>query len=295
MNGIEGESSWDLFLKIVAFATEYADGLNVLWAVAIGLATAALFFLRPIYRVVFKKPNEADKVPSPATVVIHSHDRGYFRDLIKQELEAKNEDLDFARAESPAGVSDVDSSVLFDALERLSTLRQKLRPQDLTPTIFPRDLDVIDFNKDGKFRIRSPVSNGARIFVGLFCLPHYLIFPELLGRWLISPWIGLIVGGLLWLWRVRLGHYVSIDLSKEKHALVMPAAASWSDGFPSVELKSSYIENQWTTALTIAGLDVIERTSADEPDESDLKEFSNSLKWRFRHQIEVAEGVYIAP
>jgi hypothetical protein len=283
--------------EILEFLNKYAGGLNLLWTVIAGLATASLFLLKPLYRYIFRDRNKQKDSSSTTTVVVQSFDRDYFRDMIKEEI--RKERSDFAvtgDANQYENDSQTNEIQLFSAIEHLSRLRKKLKPDDLSRNVFPHDLDVIEFNPSGKFKIRSRMSTGNRIFVALFCLPHYLIFPGFFGFPVFDSYIfGAIVGVGLWVWRNRLGAYVSIDIPKKKHALIMPAAASWMKRVPEIEVKSHYNNNIWKTDLLIGGETVIERETAKEQRHEDLDKFVKALKWSLGSSIEIADGVYITP
>jgi hypothetical protein len=201
-----------------------------------------------------------------------------------------------SQSHSLSTVSGDETSNILLSIEQLSRLRSSLKPRELTPEVFPPDLDVLKFDPYGKFEIRSHMPMAMRIFWGLFCLPHYILFLGLIGVILFrSSLVGGIVGVLLWIWRNYLGSYVSINQTAKKYSLFMPAAVSWYNNSPEIKIQSIFKGNKWITTLLIANQVVVERQSDTKIDYKDLEEFTRSLKWRLGDIIEIAEGVFISP
>lgn len=176
-------------------------------------------------------------------------------------------------------------------LEELSELTRSTKPPDLTPDIFPYDLDVIDFDPNGKFRIRI-ASLGQRIAHAVFSFMFFVVFAsEMFGA------VGFFLGILLWAWRSWLGTYISINLTKMTHAVVTPASANWTSSAPDVEIRSSRKGEGWKTTLVIGEMEVIKRISPENCTHHDLENFVNALnsRWGRPVQVKVAEGVYVSP
>ena len=226
---------------------------------------------------------------------MQNFDREYFRELIKQEFGAKTPVIHEKSEKNSEEVTENSGGDLSQAVELLSNLRDALKPPELSTELFPSDLDVLNFDLNGNFRIRGVVSKGAQVFMALFVLPHYIIFPGLIGAAIFESFLlGGVVGAALWIWRVRLGSYISISFHKKKYACFSPGGGAWCEGFPEVTLSSSYEKNKWKTSLLIGGQTVIERES-NEKLHRDLEELAKSLKWHFGSPIELAEGLYISP
>lgn len=176
-------------------------------------------------------------------------------------------------------------------IEELTQLRKGLKVPDLTANLFPHDLDVIDFDPKGKLRIRTS-STGQNIGAGLFSLFIAIMLGSSLGS---LP--AFLVVLAFFLWRVRLGVYVSINLSRRSYALFTPGSAEWMTGAPDVELHSAKSHGCWTTRLLIAELEVITRKTVKEQAHPDLETFVNALNARLgrRVPVKIAEGVYVYP
>ena len=225
------------------------------------------------------------------------------KDIVENSTseEMRSEDVEGVRIfNTEIMKDDLEKEDISQAINQLCSLRQKIKPPALNQGIIPNDLCIIGkFNPDGKLRISVPKSIYFRIFVAAFCLPHYLLFPEIIVRGFELPWFGGVMGFFLWLWRNWRGCYISISLSKERYSLVMPSAFSSHKGFPSIEIKSSREENQrktvWRTTFSIADQQIIERVSEKGPKIDDLETFTKSLQWRLGQPIKVGDGVYISP
>jgi hypothetical protein len=117
------------------------------------------------------------------------------------------------------------------SLDYISAHRTLLEPPPLVADNFPEELDVHSWTPGRLLRIGIPASIGARIFEGLFCLPHYLIFPGIGGGILLSwltpefaGYIGAAVGLAFWVRNNRHGRIVSLDFAKRKYSISSPAA-----------------------------------------------------------------------
>lgn len=176
-------------------------------------------------------------------------------------------------------------------IEELARLSKGLKVPDLTPDLFPHDLDVIDFDPKGKLRIRTS-SKGQNLIAGFFSL----FFAVVVGSSLASFPAFLVVLAFF-LWRMYLGIYVSINLSRGSYALVTPGSAEWMTSAPRVELHSSKRHGLWKTRLLIGGLEVITRETAKKQAHADLEAFVDALNARLgrRVPVKVAEGIYMYP
>ncbi len=175
-------------------------------------------------------------------------------------------------------------------LEELSHLRGSMKPPDLTPDIFPSDLDVIDFDPNGKFRIRTSAS-GQRIAAVVFSFVFFLgVGTTVFGG------VGFILGMALWAWRAWLGIYISINLTKMTYGVHTPMSGAWVFSAPDVEIRLSRKRDKWKTTLVIGELEVIERISSEKRTYHDLEIFVNALNSRLGRpvQMEVAEGVHVS-
>lgn len=176
------------------------------------------------------------------------------------------------------------------ALSELSQLQRTMRPPELTRDVFPPDLDVIDFDPSGKIRIRTSASGQNTVAI----LFSSVFFPSIGASF--GGALGLLLGITLWVWRSRLGIYVSVNLNRRSYALVTPGSAEWTSGAPDVEVRASRNGDQWKTTLVIGGLQVIERLTPNSGVHPDLERFANALNARLGRpvQVEIADGVYIS-
>ena len=163
-------------------------------------------------------------------------------------------------------------------LEELSHLSGSKKPPDLTPDIFPPDLDVIDFDPNGKFRIRTSAW-GQRTAAVVFSFLFFLAAGSTVGG------IGVLLGMALWAWRSWLGIYISINLTKMTYAVITPASGNWNFWVPDVEIRLSRKSNEWKTTLVIGELEVIERISSEKRTYHDLENFVNALNSRLGRPV----------
>jgi len=147
------------------------------------------------------------------------------------------------------------------SLEYISAHRKLLEPPPLAVENFPKEMDVYDWTPGKVLKIRLPRPLGERVFEGLFCLPHYLIFPGLAGSillsWLtpeFSGYIGAAVGFAFWVRNNRRGAILKLDFEKKKYSFLSSASWTFYRTLPrEVLLKETAVGGQPALTLAIEG------------------------------------------
>jgi hypothetical protein len=209
---------------------------------------------------------------------------------------------DAGSKQTSTGGGDADAERFKQNLDYVSRHRTLIQPVPLTSDAFPEELDVLDW-KPGRFiviRCVAPVSS--RVFIGLFCLPHYLIFPGLFGSFALSGllhgfagWLGAGAGLAFWVRNNRRGMTLKLDFRKKSYTIAHAAAFGTFPGMPrSVTLREGADGGVATLTLAVENQQLLKVPSSPQS-RAKLIQFANSLLWAMGRQIEVAPGVFFGP
>jgi hypothetical protein len=273
------------------------QGISLAWTIVAGILGASLFFFRHIYRFIFGE--EKRQPPKPLTT----------DDLkeILSEYESRRP-LGQPRSE-PSRMphpSELTHQEIDDITGKLSKFRELVKPQELSPDIFPKTVAVRVYKPDSRLEIVFPSTSFEKIFVAAFCLPHYLIFPSLAGSWLlgsisvVTPFSGLLggaVGLILWITMNRRGIRINIRFDKKYHSYISPASYSRHKNFLDVSIKSEFLNQEWRSMVMVGAKQLSGQVSGESEAASraPLLPFVNALKWKMNQPIEVARGVFVVP
>jgi len=93
--------------------------------------------------------------------------------------------------------SELTRQEIDDITAKLSKFREVVKPQKLSSDIFPKTIAVRVYEPTSRLEMVLASTSFERIFVAVFCLPHYLIFPSLAGSLVLDSLSGGTLAGRL--------------------------------------------------------------------------------------------------
>lgn len=295
--------------QIIKYFNENAKGLGFLYTLLGGVIAASLFISKPLFNYLFARDTKKDD--GKQTIVnVNTLDIN----AIKELLTAARSDVAPQQVTEPIGVPETQSRTIagddvLNAAITLSRFRNLLKPAKLlSPEVFPVGMRVLKFDPEKLLIIALQASLAEKGCLAAFSIVHWTLFPGMAGLFLAgfffrSPgsWFGGLIGaafGIYWWARLtRDGPYLRINLQKRTYALISVAAASWYNGFPTVEIQSVYEDNHWISTVRIAGHAAAISTSTRSQTDAEklLEPFVTALNWRLGNRLSIAEGVFIEP
>ena len=309
-------------MSITDFFT-FMDGheasVKLLFAAAGSLLTGFAVFAKEIFKFLYSLFSKSKTNETKETVVTVNNtiDVASLKDLFTQLVPAQVRPSAPISPTLTGSAGDPEVSLVAEAPTEeevlkaglvLSRFRKALAPkEELSPAVFPKQMNVLAFKPGERLKIILPTSAGEKGCMGLFSILHYTLLPGALGggvdvlfgtiNYHLFQALSVVLGWLIWFRLTRLGAYISINLRAQTYGVVSVTSGSWGRSRVEATTQSTFGNDIWTSSLLVSGYLVAVNTSTTSRDDAEapFRPFLHSLNWAMKSKVEIAKGVYVTP